>query len=344
MSGGRWSVRLAAACLASSCVAAQEPGLIASVGYFYVGGVEVRVADAPSVGGQRAAGGHIIDQVGVLRLTPAALESTKAPVVMAPGFGLAGHIYLETADGRPGWAAAFLSEGRPVYVLDRAHTARTGFDVAPFNRVREGRTPPHAQPALILWLDEQIWTRWGLGPRFGAPFMDGQFPIEAAPQLVAAFTATPVAGRDLDDQAIGNVEGLLALLERIGPAVLLTHSASGRDGFDAAQQRPDLVRAIVAVEPVGCPSTAPDALLDVPILSVFGDHLEARPQMIPRYEACRDLAQDVSTRGGRSALLDLPALGVRGNSHIMMSDRNSEDIVGRIRAWLARLDDRAHSE
>src|SRR6185295_18096323 len=44
-----------------------------------------------------------------------------------------------------------------------------------------------------------------------------------------------------------------ALLDRIGPAILLTHSQSGPFGWLVADARPELVKAIVAVEPNGPP-------------------------------------------------------------------------------------------
>src|SRR5205085_7284209 len=43
------------------------------------------------------------------------------------------------------------------------------------------------------------------------------------------------------------------LLEKIGPAILLTHSQSGAFGWPVADSRRDLVKAIVAVEPNGPP-------------------------------------------------------------------------------------------
>src|SRR5258708_27907390 len=48
-------------------------------------------------------------------------------------------------------------------------------------------------------------------------------------------------------------DAILALLEKIGPAILLTHSQSGAFGWPVADARPDLVKAIVAVEPNGPP-------------------------------------------------------------------------------------------
>jgi len=48
-------------------------------------------------------------------------------------------------------------------------------------------------------------------------------------------------------------EGILALLDKIGPAILLTHSQSGATGWPVADAQPDRVKAIVAVEPSGPP-------------------------------------------------------------------------------------------
>ena len=45
----------------------------------------------------------------------------------------------------------------------------------------------------------------------------------------------------------------MALIDKIGPAILLTHSQSGAFGWPVADQRPKLVKAILAVEPSGPP-------------------------------------------------------------------------------------------
>jgi pimeloyl-ACP methyl ester carboxylesterase len=44
-----------------------------------------------------------------------------------------------------------------------------------------------------------------------------------------------------------------ALLDRIGPAILVTHSQSGPYGWFIADARPNLVKGVVAVEPSGPP-------------------------------------------------------------------------------------------
>jgi pimeloyl-ACP methyl ester carboxylesterase len=50
-----------------------------------------------------------------------------------------------------------------------------------------------------------------------------------------------------------NLPANLALLEKIGPAIVLTHSQSGVFGWKLADLRPDLVAAHVAIEPNGPP-------------------------------------------------------------------------------------------
>ena len=59
---------------------------------------------------------------------------------------------------------------------------------------------------------------------------------------------------DFTKQQEINRNALVALLDKIGPAVLLTHSQSGAMGWPVADSRPNLVKAIIAVEPSGPPA------------------------------------------------------------------------------------------
>jgi len=61
------------------------------------------------------------------------------------------------------------------------------------------------------------------------------------------FVRTPVTAQTMSRDA------LLALLEKIGPAIVMTHSQSGAMGWLTADARPDLVRALIQVEPSGPP-------------------------------------------------------------------------------------------
>jgi len=93
----------------------------------------------------------------------------------------------------------------------------------------------------------------------------------ASPEAAERQTQWPW-GRDLADAELGQLaaamgsvladaaegqrldgERLAGLLDLTGPAVLVTHSAGAPAGWLAANKRPGLVKAIVAVEPVGPP-------------------------------------------------------------------------------------------
>jgi hypothetical protein len=39
--------------------------------------------------------------------------------------------------------------------------------------------------------------------------------------------------------------------------------------------------------------------------------------------------------GGTADLLDLPARGIYGNSHMLMMDRNSDEVAGLVQTWMA---------
>ena len=49
------------------------------------------------------------------------------------------------------------------------------------------------------------------------------------------------------------VRAFIALLEKIGPAIMLPHSSPGPETWQVADARPDLVAAIVSDEPSGPP-------------------------------------------------------------------------------------------
>src|SRR5260370_8591889 len=60
--------------------------------------------------------------------------------------------------------------------------------------------------------------------------------------------------QDFAKQQELNRDAGAAVLDKIGPAILLTHSQSGAMGWPIADKRPNLVKAIVAVEPSGPPA------------------------------------------------------------------------------------------
>jgi pimeloyl-ACP methyl ester carboxylesterase len=95
------------------------------------------------------------------------------------------------------------------------------------------------------WPQAKKHTQWpGSGPRKGQkadPIFDAFYATQVEYVAGAAETQTMM-------QAAGT-----ALLDKIGPAVLLTHSQAGPFGWLLADVRPKLVKGIIAVEPSGPP-------------------------------------------------------------------------------------------
>jgi pimeloyl-ACP methyl ester carboxylesterase len=321
-----------AALLTAACQSSpSHDAAIERVGFTFIGGQNI---ERPATGILGDTADQIrAYQIAVLSLLPA-VRVPKIPVVMLPGFGIAADTYLETPDGRPGWAMDFVRAGHPVYVVEPSHTTRSGIDTGFY--LKPGTEGKAHQ--LFSWGATQVWTRWGLGPEYGVPFANSRFPVQSYDKVVSAFTAAEVdriAGeRNITYQLASNSAAITELLERIGPVVLLAHSASGVAAFEVALARPDLVHAVIAVEPVGCPTAKADTLRKVAILSIFGDHMEVRPQMPPRRDECRQAVAAAAARGAVAALYDLPAMGVTGNSHLMMFEDNSADLAAMMLDWL----------
>jgi pimeloyl-ACP methyl ester carboxylesterase len=173
-------------------------------------------------------------------------EETGLPVVMIHGTGQTGTNFMTTPDGRPGWAEDFLAAGHAVYIVDQAGRGRSGQDTAhgaharaPVAQVTRMFTDP---ASTALYPQAALHSQWPGGPgRPGNAAFDQFFASQVGYIADPAKTEAVV------------LDAHLELLERIGPAVLLTHSQSGVFGWKLADARPALVRAILAIEPNGPP-------------------------------------------------------------------------------------------
>ena len=78
----------------------------------------------------------------------------------------------------------------------------------------------------------------------------------------------------------------------------------------------------------------------MPILVVFGDHREtptglpSLPTWQARFEACEALISRIKKAGGQAEMLAPPERGIRGNSHMIMQDKNNLQIADLILKWV----------
>jgi hypothetical protein len=156
------------------------------------------------------------------------------------------------------------------------------------------------------------------------------------PDTETSYTSNPVGGQN-------TVAALAALLDKIGPAVVLVHSQSGQYGIDVAIAKPaGLVKAVVSVEPVSCTVLDINSWVSkqVPLLTIFGDFFNDNPntEWPGHMTDCETTVAAINAAGGvaKNIHLSAPPYNIAGNSHMLMMDLNNQQIADIILAWLAK--------
>ncbi|MBX9932997.1 MAG: alpha/beta fold hydrolase [Methylobacterium sp.] len=203
-------------------------------GYFFVGGQYV------TVGGKEIAAGHMFVQYHA----PTEVKQ-PFPVVMVHGTAQTGINFLGTPDGRPGWVSHFVERGFAVYVVDQVGRGRSGDNpdvYGPYARLgaRDLESIFTGQEKFDLFPQAKRHTQWPGGPGVKGNVAFDQFYLSQVPYIASALKSEELVN-----------PALIALLEKVGPSVVLTHSQAGVFGWAVSDQRPDLVKAHVAVEPNG---------------------------------------------------------------------------------------------
>ncbi|KAJ7122844.1 Alpha/beta hydrolase family-domain-containing protein [Mycena epipterygia] len=221
--------------LGSAGILAQQLGTLHRRTYLYVGQTYT-----PQGNSTIAA-----DQMYVERLTPAEVTQ-PLPILFIHGNGMTGTNFLNTPDGRLGWADYFLGQGYELYIVDQPSRGRSpwqpGVDgvLSVFDTftVESHFT---AVQLFKLWPQAVLHTQWPGNGSVGDPVFD-KFYASTVPSLNSSTE---------EAQKIKNAGS--QLLDQIGPVILVTHSQSGEFGWILGDSRPSQVRAIVALEPVGPP-------------------------------------------------------------------------------------------
>jgi pimeloyl-ACP methyl ester carboxylesterase len=357
---------------ASAASPATRPAAMASVAArhsaFYVGG------HYAGAGGEAVMHGQMYAEVFEPRIRRHAL-----PLVLISGSGQSGMDWLGTPDGRPGWADFFVSRGYVVYVIDPPGQGRSPW----FAGVDSPRItfPPGVIEQLFTasqdfpksWPQAHLHTQWPGGGHQGDPTFDAFYKSQV-----------PYVGDQAMEEVLFRDAGA-ALLDKIGPAILVSHSRGGALGWALADERPQLVRAIVAVEPQGPPFQDPvsgrpklkwgltesplaydppisdpadlhgeqDAdltagatvkcwrqsaparrlknLSGIPVFMISGQASYHAP-----YDQCT--ANYLQQGGVDVTYVRLSDVGITGNGHMMMLEKNSADIAAIIEHWVSRID------
>src|SRR6266699_3637014 len=313
-------ISVAVALMGSQPANADEPIILRDMGSFHVGGRLVEISGKPvkevpfTRGGVPAKvdpnGTYQVEQMYVQFFLPKERKG-KLPLLLWHGGGLTGVTYESTPDGREGWLNMFVRKGWDTYVSDAVERGRAGF------------APPDVWPSEPTFLTYQDpYERFRIGDGAGSWNADpakrrlipgSQFPAEAydsyMKQQVPRWLAT--------DDAI--MTAYIALVDKVCPCVLLVHSQGGSFGFKVAEQRPDKVKAIVAIESATAGTTSKaGALKNTPTLMVFGDYVDQHPRWATFKKIDTEYAQAVRAAGGTVDWINLPEIGIKGNSHMLM--------------------------
>jgi len=337
----------AVALLSASAGVTAAPLTLKEQGSFFVGG-ETKAVTPPAAGILPAQTGEItVNQMYVQYQVPLRGER-HLPVVMVHGCCLSGKTWETTPDGRPGWSEYFLRKDRPVYLAEQVSRGRSGFDPTVFSDVRAGRLPPGELPAVISATHQLGWTVFRFGPKYGEAFADQQFPMQAIDELYKQMI--PDLNALLPANANPTWTQLAALAVKLHGAVLMGHSESGFFPEQAALVDPQGIRGMISIEQP-CVTDLPAAkiatLARIPTLMMFGDHLNDVPSGGPvnwqqAYDGCKVFVEQLKAAGGDAQMMHLPALGIRGNSHMFMQDRNSDRLADLVIAWIDRHVEHKH--
>jgi pimeloyl-ACP methyl ester carboxylesterase len=214
---------------------------LAEWSYFWLGAKPTELERGSVVNGE---------QMYVEYWTPAEVRHPY-PMVIVHGGGGQGLDWLGRPDGGPGWVNYLLQEGYRVYLVDRPGHGR-----APFHPELHGGFGPRAAAYE------------GVSNRFTAPEKAAE-PYGPQALLHDQWLGTGVLGDPTLDQLVPGQGGSFLrdtaaahaiwaerggeLLDRIGPSLVMCHSAGGPSGFLFANVRPGMVRGIIGVEPSGPP-------------------------------------------------------------------------------------------
>ena len=315
------------------------PLSLADEGMFFVGGTAVASTHpGASPAGPSRAGTVTVNQMYVHYRVPSRLAS-PTPIVLVHGGGLTGMSWETTPDGREGWATYLARQGRAVYVVDTPGRGRSGFDATAINRAKAESSVANLPGNVLMVTAELAWPLFRFGPSHGTAYADTQFPTDAS----AAFAAqgVPFGEATLEGGAMATApRALAALLDRIGPAVVVVHSLAGPFADALVEMRPSLLKAVVNIE--GAQAIVPSAsqitaYRNVPVLELFGDHLDA-PVFTgrARYEARKAVVERINQGGGKATLVRLPDVGMKGNSHMLMLDRNNLQVADFVLDWIGK--------
>ena len=267
----------------------------------------------------------------------------STPMVFLHGYGQSRTGWVSAPDGRESWAPWFLRQGHPIFLVDQPRRGAAGSTV----RMTDMELDAWGDDGKSYKPGDQAWyTHFRIGRVAPERYPGSQFPAGEEAQNQFFRQMTPNTG-NYDEELFGDVlSDVLADVREITgkKSIYVTHSQGGRVGW---QTDADNIAAIVAVEPGGTPEIGSDLYYkfleaDIPIIMYFGDYIDNGPEDIMSSAFWKDVrdtaiafAEAYNRDGGDAVVIDLPKIGITGNSHFMFQELNNAEIAAHLQNWLS---------
>jgi pimeloyl-ACP methyl ester carboxylesterase len=258
-------------------------------------------------------------------LVPREVRHDVAVVLVHGGTGQMLH-YMGTGDGEPGWAHYFAQAGYRVYLVDRPGHGRAVYHPDALGPI--GPTPTYEQIAPNFARAARGANRRWMGT--------GEIGDAVLDQFMASQNGMP---RDYAAQMALWAKGGAALVDRVGPAVIVSHSAGGPFGWLVAEERPRLVKAVVCFEGAGAPVAA------VPSVGFSAVRTLANVKGVPMLYLTAEasgrtegpgIVAALTKSGAAAEHMNLKDVGILGNGHFAMLESNRKQVFDVISDWVSR--------
>ncbi|WP_077473804.1 alpha/beta hydrolase [Rodentibacter trehalosifermentans] len=286
------------------------------------------------------------------------VNAKKYPLIFQHGGAQSKRTWESTVDGREGFNNLFLRKGYPVYLLDQPRSGESNLST----QALDPATPWASNP---MYGDKTFYilSRVGHYNAQGYPVPNKQFP-EGEGNYQAFQQSWSVGSGPLDNDL--NADVLAQLVNQTDGAVLVTHSMGGTIGWRTAI-RSDKVKGIVAYEPGGTPFVFPEnempkitkarfehlsatamgvpmkyflKLTQIPIVLYYGDYIKLGSENVgedkwgTEFAMAKQFVDTINKHGGDATLVHLPEIGIKGNSHFLMGEKNNRQLADLMEKWL----------
>ncbi len=297
---------------------AMEPLTLGRYESFYIGG------EAREINGANGAETQVIGAMYVHRMSP--VVPNGPPVIFVHGGMHTGVTWESTPDGREGWQTLFVRAGFDSYVVDQVFRGRSAPDLNSLNPMIQEYGPL----ASVFTCGSSLAKAFQRGGgRFDMAWLRDYLPQLWPDFFVPQAMAMGEMGRS-DPRAL---PAMTALVDRVGPCVLVTHSQGGHLGWQTAIARPEKIAAIYAIEPgTLTPGLDDPGFPDIPVQILWGDHLPKDGPVLSMRQLAE--ARAFAEQRPKIEVDHLPERGIAGNGHMLMMESNSAELARQAVAWI----------